>query len=132
MAGENARVVSAAWDEASAADWDSLLARAGRSVLQQSWAYGAAVSRRGRTVHRAIWRATGACSRWRRSSSAASWARDRRGVLRGPVWLDAEAADKAAVLRVCWRAGRAGATASSCCSRTPKRHRSSLPCGCGG
>jgi hypothetical protein len=100
MAGENARAVSVTWDAASAADWDALLVRAGRSALQQGWAYGAAVSRRGRTVHRAVWRADGRVLALaqiieRRFLGLATVA----AVLRGPVWLDADPADKAAVLR---------------------------------
>jgi hypothetical protein len=100
MPGQDARVVEASWDAGDRADWEALLARAGRSALQQGWAYGAAVAARGCRVHRVTWRADGRMLALaqvieRRLLGVVSLA----AVLRGPVWLDADAAEKRAVLR---------------------------------
>lgn len=99
MPGENARV-AASWNEVGSAEWSALLARAGRSALQQGWAYGAAVARRGRTVDRAVFRAGGRAVALaqiieRRVLGVATLA----ALLRGPVWLDAGPEERLAVLR---------------------------------
>jgi hypothetical protein len=100
MAEENAPGLAASWDAADRAEWEALLVQAGRSALQQGWAYGAAVARRGRRVHRAVWRADGRAVALvqiveRRFLGVATVA----ALLRGPVWLDASADEKLAVLR---------------------------------
>src|SRR5262245_33789803 len=100
MPGENAPSLDAAWDATERDAWEALLARAGRSALQQGWAYGAAVARRGRRVHRVVWRAADHAVALgqiieRRFLGVATIA----ALLRGPVWLDAGADEKRAVLQ---------------------------------
>src|SRR5262249_3363017 len=100
MPGENAPSLDAAWDAIERDAWEALLARAGRSALQQGWAYGAAVARRSRRVHRVVWRGGGRAVALvqiveRRFLGVATVA----ALLRGPVWLDASADEQRAVLQ---------------------------------
>ncbi|MEK0082749.1 lipid II:glycine glycyltransferase FemX [Benzoatithermus flavus] len=98
------------WDRTSHEAWHALLAAAGRSSLQQGWAYGAALMKGGVEVHRAVVRdLTGAplaCAQI--AVRRVLGLRRIAFLLRGPVRLAPdEAVEDRAVEMICRRLGRA-------------------------
>ncbi len=101
------------WDVAGAADWQAMLAQAGKSSLEQSWAYGAVLESLGhRRVRRGVVAGTG-------GPLAVVQAFERPvarigtlvQITRGPLWLadGIDPAIRAAAMRLIretWRIGR--------------------------
>jgi lipid II:glycine glycyltransferase (peptidoglycan interpeptide bridge formation enzyme) len=88
------------WNETSPEAWHDLLARAGRSSLQQGWAYGEALAEGGAEIHRAVARdargAPLACAQVAVRRVLRLWR--MTFLLRGPVPLVADPAVEAATV----------------------------------
>lgn len=77
------------WDALGADDWQALVAKAGKSSLQQSWAYGEALKIHGAEVHRVAIRLDGRFIAIVQIVKR-SFLKYLRGyfIFRGPLWLD--------------------------------------------
>lgn len=77
------------WDRCSGAEWDRLLARAGRSPIEQSWAYGEALE--GTTARRGLVETDGRAIALVQVFERHIMSRLRLAqIIRGPVWLTDE------------------------------------------
>lgn len=76
------------WQPCDRAPWEDLFRRAGKSSLEQSWAYGEAVARtQRRTVERHVISAGGSPLALLQAYRKTCWRIGVTRILRGPVWL---------------------------------------------
>ena len=100
------------WQPAARATWEDLFRRAGRSSLEQSWAYGEAVAvQHKQSVERHVISAGGAPLALLQAFRKRYWPVGVTRILRGPVWLidpltDPRATDICATIARRYRARR--------------------------
>ena len=76
------------WQPCARAPWEALFRQAGKSTLEQSWAYGEAVSRQhGQAVERHLLSAGEAPLALLQAFRKTYWCLGVTRILRGPVWL---------------------------------------------
>ena len=84
----DASATSITWSSCARARWETLYRGAGKSSLEQSWAYGeAAADQHGQTVERHLLSAGGRPLALLQSFRKSYWAVGVTRIVRGPVWL---------------------------------------------
>jgi hypothetical protein len=76
------------WSALTGAEWEALFRQAGRTTLEQSWAYGEAIAEQyGQSVERYLISAGGAPLALLQAFRRRYWRAGVTRILRGPVWL---------------------------------------------